>query len=63
MIATVVISALRHASAFQPVSPVFARRAASSLHMASDNDFDDFSSKVSANDILSNYSVLKQNIH
>lgn len=46
MIATVAISALRHAAAFQPASPVFARRAASSLRMASDNDFDDFSSTV-----------------
>jgi len=46
MIATVAISALRYAAAFQPASPVFARRAASSLYMASDNDFDDFSSKV-----------------
>jgi len=47
MIATVAFSALRYAAAFQPASPVFARRAASSLHMASDNDFDDFTSKVS----------------
>lgn len=48
MIATVAISALRHAAAFQPSSPVFARRAASGLHMASDSDFDDFTSKVSS---------------
>ena len=47
MIATVAISALRYAAAFQPASPVFARRAAAGLRMASDSDFDDFSSKVS----------------
>jgi len=50
MIATVAISALKYAAAFQPASPIFARRAAmaaSSLRMASDNDFEDFSSKVS----------------
>ena len=46
MIATVALSALKYAAAFQPASPTFARRAASALR-ASDNDFDDFSSKVS----------------
>lgn len=47
MIATVALSALRRATAFQPASPSFARRALSSgLRMASDSDFDDFSSKV-----------------
>ena len=47
MIATVAISALKYAAAFQPATPTFARRASSAIRMA-DNDFDDFSSKVSA---------------
>jgi hypothetical protein len=48
MIATVALSALKYASAFQPASSTFARRAmmSSGLRMASDNDFDDYSSKV-----------------
>jgi hypothetical protein len=46
MIATVAISALRYAAAFQPASPTF-RRASAGIRMASDSDFDDFSSKVS----------------
>ena len=52
MIAAVAISALKYAAAFQPAAPTFARRAMSSgLRMASDNDFEDFSSKVSAPEI------------
>ncbi|KAL9190137.1 hypothetical protein ACHAXT_007348 [Thalassiosira profunda] len=55
MLASVALSALRHAAAFQPVSPVFARRAMSlraetlesSALKAGDDDFADFSSKVS----------------
>ncbi|KAL7535513.1 hypothetical protein ACHAXR_008033 [Thalassiosira sp. AJA248-18] len=48
MIATVALSALKYSAAFQPASPTFARRAMSSgLRMASDNDYDEFSSKVS----------------
>jgi len=48
MIAAVAISALKYAVAFQPAAPTFSRRAMSSgLRMASDNDFEDFSSKVS----------------
>eukprot|EP00571_Detonula_confervacea_P013564 CAMPEP_0172310396 /NCGR_PEP_ID=MMETSP1058-20130122/11463_1 /TAXON_ID=83371 /ORGANISM="Detonula confervacea, Strain CCMP 353" /LENGTH=349 /DNA_ID=CAMNT_0013023197 /DNA_START=61 /DNA_END=1110 /DNA_ORIENTATION=- len=48
MIAAVALSTLKYAAAFQPASPTFARRAMSSgLRMASDNDFEDFSSKVS----------------
>ena len=47
MIASVALSALRYASAFQPAAPAFAGRAMSTgLRMASDNDFEDFSSKV-----------------
>ena len=48
MIAAVALSALKYAAAFQPASPTFARRAmmSSGLRMASDNEFDDFSSKV-----------------
>ena len=54
MLASVALSALRHAAAFQPVSPVFARRAMSlraetlesSALKAGDDDFADFSSKV-----------------
>ena len=46
MIASVALSALRYASAFQPASPTFARRASSILR-ASDDDYADFSSKVS----------------
>ncbi len=48
MIATVALSALKYAAAFQPASTAFAHRAMSGLRMASDNDFDDFSSKVSS---------------
>lgn len=48
MIAAVAISTLKYAFAFQPASPTFARRAVSSgLRMASDDDYADFSSKVS----------------
>jgi len=47
MIASVALSTLKYAAAFSPSSPVFARRALTSIRMASDNDFDDFSSKVS----------------
>jgi len=58
MIASVALSALKHAAAFQHAgsSPTFARRsllrmatdaATSSSAVASDSDFDDFSSKVS----------------
>ena len=49
MIAAVALSALKYAAAFQPAAPTFARRAMTSgLRMASDNDFDEFSGKVSA---------------
>ena len=48
LLATVAVSALKYAAAFQPASPTFARRAMSSgLRMASDDDFAEFSSKVS----------------
>lgn len=46
MIATVAISALKYAAAFQPSSPAFARRAMTSALRASDDDFAEFSSKV-----------------
>lgn len=48
MIATIGLSALKYAAAFQPASAAFARRAMSGLRMASDDDFDNFSSKVSS---------------
>jgi len=47
MIASVALSALRYASAFQPASSTFARRVSSSILRASDDDYADFSSKVS----------------
>ncbi|KAL3778913.1 hypothetical protein HJC23_009833 [Cyclotella cryptica] len=48
MISTLAVSALRYSAAFSPASSTFARRTVSSaIRMASDNDFDDFSSKVS----------------
>lgn len=49
MIASAVVSSLRSAAAFQPARTAFVRRAAgvaSGLRMASDDDFADFSSKV-----------------
>lgn len=50
MLTTLAASALRYSAAFSPAPSTFARRV-SSLR-ASDNDFDDFSSKVSS--IMSN---------
>jgi len=47
MIASAALSALKYASAFAPASFISRRAVVSSLRMASDNDFDDFSSKVS----------------
>ena len=57
-IAAVALSALRYASAFQPAAPTFRTASSGSLRMAdaatatvmkaSDNDFEDFSTKVSA---------------
>ena len=58
MIATVAISALKYAAAFQPASPTFVRRAMSSgprmssTLSAADNDFEDFTSKVSPLDLM-----------
>lgn len=47
MIAALASLSLKHATAFQPASPVFVRRTMwSGLRMAGDNDFDDFSSKL-----------------
>ena len=49
MIASAVISSLRSAAAFQPAQTAFVRRAAgvaSGLRMASDDDFAEFSSKI-----------------
>ncbi|KAL7518020.1 hypothetical protein ACHAWX_002886 [Stephanocyclus meneghinianus] len=48
MISTLAASALRYSAAFSPAQSTITRRTASSaFRMASDNDFDDFSSKVS----------------
>lgn len=47
MLATVAISALKYATAFQPASSTFARRTMSTgLRMSSDSDYEDFSSKI-----------------